>query len=148
MKKSKWITAVAVLAFGTSLAIAGEAGKGGKHGRKGGMDARLAEKLNLTEAQKGQLAGIQQSFRAANEPFFTGFRETMKQYRDAKKAGDTAQADSLKATIESQRAQMKELRAAQELQIAAILTPEQRTQWDALKAERGGRKGAKRDRLQ
>ena len=143
MKKHKWIAVVAVLTFGTSLAIAGEGG--GKHGRKGDM-GRLAQKLNLTETQKSQLAEIKKSFRAANEPFFNEFRETMKQYREARKAGDTARAESLKPALESQRAQMKQLRAAQEQQIAAILTPEQKTQWDAMKAERGGRKGPKHDR--
>lgn len=143
MKKHKWIAVVAVLTFGTSLAIAGEGG--GKHGRKGDM-GRLAQKLNLTETQQSQLAEIKKSFRAANEPFLNEFRETMKQYREARKAGDTARVEALKPAMESQRARMQQLRAAQEQQIAAILTPEQKTQWDAMKAEHGGRKGFKHDR--
>ena len=146
MKKSKWITAVAVLAFGTTLAFAGPGHEGGKHGRKGEMGARLAQKLNLTDAQQAQLKDIQKSFRAANEPFFTSFRQNMKDFRAAREAGDTAKADALKATLESQRAQMKQLRATQEQQIASILTVEQKAQWDAMKAEHGGRKRGERNR--
>ena len=38
--------------------------------------------------------------------------------------------------MESQRAQMKQLRDAQDAKITAILTAEQRAQFDTLKAER------------
>ena len=58
-------------------------------------------------------------------------------------AGDTAKADSLKATLESQRAQMKQLRDAQDVKISSILTPEQRAQWQQLKAERAARHQSK-----
>ena len=47
--------------------------------------------------------------------------------------------ESLKATFQSQRAQMKQLHDAQQEKFLAILTPEQRTQFDALKAERDAR---------
>ena len=55
--------------------------------------------------------------------------------------GDQARAEQLKATAQSQHARMKELRQAQHQRILALLTPEQRTQWEALKADRDARRG-------
>lgn len=145
MKKIKFIsTTAAVLALSASLAIAAPHGKG--HGGKRGhgraeFGERFAAKLNLTDAQKAQIKQFNESFRERNKAFFQSSRETMRQLREAKQAGDTARADALKATMKSQREQMKQLRAEQRAQIRAILTPEQRAQFDALEAERESRHG-------
>ena len=151
MNKTKWMTMAAVLALSTSLAIAaphdggGKFGRGGKHGR-GEMGARLFEKLNLTDAQKTQIRTIHENFREQNKAFFEQSRATFEQYREAKKANDTARLDALKATMDANREQMKRLREQQHAQIANILTPEQRTQWEALKAEREQRRGERGER--
>lgn len=157
MKNTKWITAAAAtLALSASLAIAApNAGNGHGWGREGGkgrqeMGARLAEKLNLTDLQKQQFAALQRDFRTANQAFFEQSRQTMQDFRAAKQAGDTAKADALKPTLDAQRAQMKQLRDAQEQKVLAILNADQRAQYEALKAERaqrhegrGGRHGRK-----
>jgi protein CpxP len=149
MKSNKWMAMAAVAALSTTLAFAGphEGGRdgerGGKRGGKRGGEfgARFAQKLNLTDAQKQQIRALQEGFRTQNKAFFEQSRETFRQFRDAKKAGDTARVDALKPTIEAQREQMKQLRAEQKQRIVALLTPEQRAQYESMKAERDARRG-------
>jgi len=146
MKKiSKWISALAVVALSGTMAFAAVdngAGKEWGHGHRGhhAMGARLAEKLNLTDAQKEQWKSINKSFHEENKAFFQSMRQTWQELRAAKQAGDTAKVESLEPTLQSQRAQLKQLRDAQQEKFAAILTPEQRTQLDALKAEHAARR--------
>ena len=141
--KNKWIAAVAVFTLGTSLALAApHGGKGrGERGGRGELGAKFAEKLNLTDAQKEQIRTIHQQTREQNRAFFESFRETREQLREARRANDTAKADALKATLESQHAQMKQIRDAERQRILSILTPEQRTQFEQMKAEKGSRRG-------
>jgi Spy/CpxP family protein refolding chaperone len=139
MKKSMWLTGVAVLALSTTLAVAGSHGGRGGHRGKGEFSQKWAEKLNLTDAQKQQIRGLHQSFREENKAFFETLHQTKKDYRAAKGAGDTAKADSLKGQFDAQRAQMQQLHASLDQRIATVLTPEQRTQWEQLKAERAAK---------
>ena len=143
----KWLTAAAVVALSSTLAFAAphEGGKRG-HGRQGGRGGhafgeRFAQKLNLSDAQKQQIKDAQTSFRNENKAFFEQARDTRRQIREAREAGDAARVEQLKATAKSQHARIKELRDEQKQRILALLTPEQRTQWEALKAERGGKRG-------
>ena len=144
MNSKKWITGAAILAVSASLAFAApNEGKGwGGHGKgRGGMwGEKFAQKLNLTDAQKQQVRDLNNSFFQDNKAFFESFRQTMQDYRAAKQANDQAKLDALKPTIESQRAQMKQLHEAQEQKILSILTPDQRAQYQALKAERDARR--------
>ena len=150
MKNSKkWFTAAAaVVALTSTLAFAAphEGGKHGRGGHGGAFGERFAAKLNLTDAQKQQIQDAQKSFRDENKAFFEAARDTRKQMHDAKEAGDTAKLEQLKATAQSQHAKMKELRDAQEQRIATFLTAEQRTQWDAMKAERQAKRGQRGNR--
>ena len=136
MKKSKWFTGVAVLALSTGLAFAAPHGDGyGRHGR-GGFGQEMAQKLNLTDAQKSQIKDISKSFREQNKAAFESFHSTMEQYRDAKKANDTAKINALQPQFDVAKAQMKQLRDQLDAKISTVLTPEQNTQWQQLKAER------------
>lgn len=148
MKKIKWMTMAAVVTLSASLAFAapgdgfkGKGGKRGRHGHGAGFVEKMAAKLNLTDAQKSQIAAINQGFRANNKAAFEGSRELRQQFREAKKANDTAKLESLKPQMDAQRTQMKQLREAHRAQILAVLTPDQRTQWQALEAERQQRRG-------
>jgi len=139
--KKKTISAVAVLALGATLAFASmHDGKEGKHGwgghRGGSFSEMYAQKLNLTDAQKAQIADIEKASREANKAFFDAQKQTREQFKAARDANDTTKLDALRPTMESQRAQMKQLRDAQDAKIRAILTLEQRAQFDTLKAER------------
>jgi Spy/CpxP family protein refolding chaperone len=145
MKKNvKWIAAAAAtLALSATLAVAapgdGHGWGGGDHGRRE-QGAKLAEKLNLTDAQKQQWETLQQNFRQENATFLQQARQTIDAFRAAKEAGDNAKADSLKPQVDAQRAQMKQLRDAQEQKFVRILTTEQRAKFDAMKAERAQRR--------
>ena len=142
MKSTKWITMAAALTLSATMAVAAPHG-GGKHHKRGGemMGPRVAEKLNLTDAQKQQIRDLQKSFREQNKATFENARETRKAFREAKKANDTARIEQLKPAMEAQRAEFKQLRDAHRQQFLSILTPEQRTQFEALKAEREQRRG-------
>ena len=147
MKAGKWITVAAVVTLSSTLALAGQHG-GGKHGRGGrhGMAGEhFAQKLNLTEAQRTQVREINQTFREENKAFFEQMRQTRTDFRSAKESGDQAQVEALKGTLESQRAQMKQLREAHMQRLMTTLTPEQRQQWETLKAERQARHGQRGD---
>ena len=144
MKKKNWITMAAVLALSTSLAVAAPhgGGKGGHRGRGANIE-KMAEKLNLTADQKARLQSLQQSFRDQNKATFEASRETFQQYREAKKAGDTAKMQALQPAVDAQRAQMQQLHQQHEQQILTILNAEQRAQFLAMKAERESRGGRK-----
>jgi protein CpxP len=139
--RNKIMTAVAVLAVGATMAFAagqnqteGDHGWGGHH--RGGHEfgEKFAEKLNLSDAQKQQIKDIKAASKQQNEAFFKSFHQTMQDFRDAQKAGDTAKADSLKATFDSQRAQMKAIKDAERVKVMNILTPDQRAKFEAMKA--------------
>ncbi len=155
---TKWMTMAAVLTLSATLAVAapgeGKAGKAGRHGRHGGeFGQRFAQKLNLTDAQKAQVEQIRKNIKEQNQTFFTSSREAFQQFREAKKANDTAKVEALKPTVEAFRAQMQALRATERTQIMGVLTAEQRAQFEALQAEhkeragkRGGKRGPRADR--
>ena len=148
----KMITALAVVALTGTMAFAAADEGGGKawgHGHHGrAMAAHLAKKLNLTDAQKEQWKSIHQSFRTDNQAFLQSVRQTHQDLRAAKQAGDEAKVAELKAVAQSQRAQMKQLRQAQHEKFLSILTPDQRTQLDALKAEREARRQQRQQQQQ
>ncbi len=145
----KVITAAAAIALSGTLAFAapqtqGEGngtgdGWGGGHHRRA-MLGHLARKLNLTDAQKAQAKADRKAFFEANKPFFEQVRATRQELHAARKANDTAKVDSLKATAQSQRAQVQQLRQQQVAQFASILTPDQKAQFDQIMAKRAARR--------
>jgi len=146
----KFTIAVAVALFGASLAVAapheggeGFGGPGGRHGKQGGFDRRLAQELNLTDAQKAQIKEIRKASHEANSAFFEKSRTLMQEFHAAKQANDTAKLDSLKAAMDAQRAQMKQIRDAEDAKIASVLTAEQNAKWQQLKAQHQARRGGK-----
>jgi Spy/CpxP family protein refolding chaperone len=152
MKTStKILSVVSALALSATVAFAApQAGDGqGKgfghrhgHGKMGFMARGLGQKLNLTDEQKATWQASSKAFREENKAFFQAARETHKEMKAAKEANDTAKLESLKATAQSQRAQMKQLRDQQEAKFVSILTAEQKAQFDQLKADRAARRAA------
>jgi periplasmic protein CpxP/Spy len=143
MNTKKWITGAAVLAVSASLAFAApqvaKGAWGGHHRGHGMMSAKLAQKLNLTDAQKQQIRDLNKAFRQENQAFFQSVRQTRQEAFAAKQANDTAKLDAMKPTIDSQKAQMKQLRETQEQKLLTVLTPDQQAQYKALKAERAAK---------
>jgi protein CpxP len=136
--KKQLVAAVAVLTLGATMAFAGpnHEGHGGRGRQHGMFGKKMAGKLNLSDAQKQQIRDIKKSFREENKAFLTASRENFKAFHEAKKAGDTAKADALEPTLDTQRAQMKQLREQEKQRVMTVLTAEQRTQLEQLKAER------------
>jgi periplasmic protein CpxP/Spy len=145
----KFATAVgitlAVTLLGATLAFAAphDGGKGRGHGKHGAFGEKFAQKLGLTDDQKAQVKAIKKESREQNKAFFEQAHGTMKEFFAAKKANDTAKMDSLKPTVDAQRAQMKQIRSAEEAKIASVLTPDQNAKWQQLKAEREARHAAR-----
>jgi protein CpxP len=145
----KVITAAAAIALSGTLAFAAPQTQGNGNGAGDGwggghhrhsMVRRLARKLNLTDAQKAQAKANQKAFFEANKPAFEQARATRQEFKAAKQANDAAKMDALKATMQSQRAQLKQLRDQQVAQFVSILTPEQKAQFDQLQAQRAARR--------
>src|ERR1051326_5707831 len=139
---TKWITAVGATALTAALAVAGvtAASDEGKHGYEGKgrqeMQQKLAEKLNLTDAQKQQWEAIRKASREQNAEFFAKSKETMEAFRAAKDANDQAKIDALAPAMQAQRAQMKQIRDAENAKLMQILTDPQKAQFQAMQAER------------
>lgn len=149
MKKT--ITTAVALALGASLAFAGPGAgrefKRGKHGKHAAARfERIAEELGLTDAQRAQIREQKRNFHESNRARFETHRDTMRQYREARRAGDTARAEELKATLEIQRGELAQLRQAQRQAFLSILTPEQRAKLEAMKADREARRSERRNR--
>lgn len=151
----KFTILVATLALGGALAFAapGDGVHGSKHGKMGMHDGfgKMAEKLNLTDAQKTQMQETHQAFRTENEALFNAMRDTREQLREARQSGNTALASTLAATAEQQRAELKVKKDALHERTLQLLTPEQRAQMEEMKAqraERGKQRGQKRQQRQ
>jgi len=129
--KGKWITALVVVMFTASLAAAVP---GGQHGH--GRGDRLAEKLNLSDAQQQQWHDIQRSFHQDNKAFLEQARKTRQEIHAAVEANDMAKVQSLEPTLQANRTQMKQLREAQEQKLMSVLNDEQKAQYQQLKADR------------
>lgn len=149
MKTTKWVTIAAAMTLTASLAFAAphQGGKAGRHGRgtRATIGQRMADRLNLTDAQRNQIRTLQSSFREQNKAFFASSRTARKEFREAKRANDTAKLEQLEPAMEARRTQFRELRAAHRQQVLSVLTPEQRAQFESLKAQRAERR-ARRSR--
>ena len=98
----------------------GRSGKGGKG--RGGDSVKFAQKLNLSLSQQAQIKTIRQSARADIE----------------------AVKSNTSLTQEQKREQLKAIHNNVQNAISAVLTPAQREQWKAMKAERKARREADR----
>ncbi|HEY2091375.1 MAG TPA: Spy/CpxP family protein refolding chaperone [Thermoanaerobaculia bacterium] len=129
----KFITAVVVVAaMTTPVAFAHNKNFGGRHHHM----AKFAEKLGLTDAQKQQAKDIRQADHAANKALFEQFRAKRHEYRAMKKANDP-NAENAKAELKSLHQQLREAHKATRDKIYnTVLTPEQRAQIDAWRAQR------------
>lgn len=118
----------------------GEAGGGG--GRRGGMERRALRRLNLSEAQRGQLREIEARYGQG----FKGQHHELRQLIELRRSGATLTPE------QEQRAQQLRTEArgnAERLhaEILGILTPEQRDQLRRMREEGEARRRQRRDAL-
>ena len=150
MKKS----IAAVLALGAVFALflaataTAEPGRMHGHGRRGfggPMDVdRLASYLSLTEAQKTQVEQLREKTRESIEPLFAEHRQLREQVRSL--LDSNADATAVGKAVIAAHQHGEKIRAAHEqheAELEALLTPEQRERWSALKEARKER----RDRM-
>ena len=130
----------ALVAISTVFAIAqkGDDGWKGKRGfgHRGGF-GRIAEKLNLTDAQKEQVKQINEASRAKVKPLMDALRANRQKMNEATANGqfDEANVTAIaqeQAQISAQLTVEKERAKAQMFQ---ILTPEQQAQAKAFREE-------------
>jgi len=114
----------AVTSFGT-VAVAGPGKDGAKHGQhRGDRMQKMADKLNLTDAQKAKI-----------KPIMENAMQQMKALRD-----------NDKLTREQKRDKMRAIHQATQAKINPILTAAQRQQLAQMKAQRGEHRGQKHDK--
>jgi Spy/CpxP family protein refolding chaperone len=112
-----------------------DAGSYNRRGQGFGRD------LNLTDAQKAQIKAIRQKYQPQNEALRTQAKPFMAAARAARQKGDTAAARS---NMEKARQVMQggqSIRAQEQAEIRAILTPEQQTKFDAHQKAAADRRG-------
>lgn len=133
----KFITAVVVVAaMTTPVAFAQNEHFGHRHHQM----AKFAEKLGLTDAQKQQIKDIRQADRQANKALFEQFRAKRQELRTLRQNNDP-NADSVKAEVKSLHQQLRAAQKATHEKIYnTVLTPEQRAQIDAWRAQRQSQK--------
>jgi Spy/CpxP family protein refolding chaperone len=124
---------------------AGDRGQRGQRGQRGGMfGMNLPDSLKLTEEQKTKVQEIQRStFQEMRQQQGGGFNredmqkmgETRRQIRDAAQAGDDAKVAQLQAELDGMAFSQtrKQTQDRIDTQIAQILTPEQRRQFEQYK---------------
>ncbi|HEX8476600.1 MAG TPA: Spy/CpxP family protein refolding chaperone [Pyrinomonadaceae bacterium] len=122
----------------------GRMGRGGRHQRKGGRGhgfGRLAQQLNLTDAQQEQLRAI----RERNAESFRAKRREMRELIEARRDGATFTAEQ-QARADALRQEFRANAERMHSEFLAILTPEQRTQLEQLKKQHQERRQEFRER--
>jgi protein CpxP len=129
----KFITAVVVVAaMTTPVAFAQNEHFSGRHHHM----EKFAKKLGLTDAQKQQVKDIEKADREANKALFEQFRAKRHELRTLRQANDP-NADNVKAEVKSLHQQLRAAhKATRETIYNTVLTPEQRAQVDAWRAQR------------
>jgi len=156
------VLTVGSLAVAQSVKTGGGDGQGGRgrrgawHGRgmRGGFGGdRLFARLNLTDDQKAKIKQSRQSFMESNKALFDQLKTKRQELRQASEGGTFNEALATQKLTEMAGLQAKLMGARIQLrqQMLSVLTPEQKTQLDQLKAQfkanhgqrrgQGGRRG-------
>jgi len=121
-------------------------GEGMKRGGGFGVD-RLFARLNLTDDQKAKIKQTRQSFMESNKPLLDQLKAKRQELRQAIEGGTFNEALATQKLTEAAGLEAKLMGARFQLrqQMLSVLTPEQKTQLDQLKAQfktnHGGRRG-------
>jgi Spy/CpxP family protein refolding chaperone len=133
----KFVIALIVSAA-PAMVFAQTAGNGGfHHGAHHHDFAKMAAKLNLSDAQKQQMKDIRTADRANNKQLYADFHAKLQQFQALKEANDPKAAD-VKAELEAMKPQIKAARKASRQAMLNVLTPEQRAELKSSKDSKEG----------
>jgi periplasmic protein CpxP/Spy len=94
------------------------------------------DQLGLSPQQKEQVRALREQEKQKNGPLMTQAKDLRGQARAARESGDQAKLQSVRSQMEALRPRLQEARADYKQKMDAILTPEQRTKLDQMRAER------------
>ena len=136
------LVAVAALAVPVALAQGGGKGEGhGQWGHRGGERGEMGlmgfRQLNLTDAQKAQLKQIHENHKQAIAPLMQQIAAKRQEIRAASESGtvDEAAATQKLTEIAPLEAKLMAEHAKIRQESLAVLTPEQKTQLDTIRAQ-------------
>ena len=145
----KLITLAATVALSAGTVFATPQAQGSQNDRSerrmlNRHPGRIAEALNLTDAQKQQAKAIREKHRAANQSVRTELRQLGEQIRAARQANNTAEAQRLAALREPVLAKAREAWQAERAELKSVLTAEQQTKLDELRKTHQGKRQNRR----
>jgi len=108
----------------------------GRHGFTARHRANLAQKLNLTDAQKQQAKAIFQQTRQSTQALRQQLKDNHQALAAAIKANNTAEMQRLSTVQGTLMGQMAAARSQAKAQVYALLTPDQKAQADQLQMQR------------
>jgi len=148
------VVLAASIAVAQSVKTETQGDKGGRRGWHGEVMKRggpggdgLFERLNLTDDQKAKLKQIRESFATTNKPLMEQLRAKRQELRQASEGGTFNEALATQKLTEMAGLEAKMMGARFQLhqEMLTVLTAEQKTQLDQMKAQfkdrRGGRRG-------
>jgi len=112
------------------------------HGRGLALRGAVAQKLNLTDAQKAELKQLRQTSNQENAQLFADVRAKRQELRSLTRANDPSASD-VKAQLEALRPQLEAARQQQHTAFLNVLTPDQRALVEQWKAERQSRRSSR-----
>jgi Spy/CpxP family protein refolding chaperone len=102
----------------------------------------MLDQLGLSPDQKDKIRALREQEKQKNEPLMVQFRDLRTQAKAARESGDQTTLESVRNQMQALKPRLQEARANYKKQLDAILTPEQRTQLDQMRAEyKGKRRG-------
>lgn len=128
-----------------STAFVAEAGKhhrhhGEKHHRDGMIAGKIAEKLNLSDAQKEQMKNLREQMKQTLSPLHQTMKAKRQEFVELKKANDP-RAEVLETELKSLRERSRQIRDSFRAQFDGVLTADQRAQLEQMKKEWKDRRG-------
>ena len=104
------------------------------------------DQLGLSPQQKEQVRALREQEKQKNGPLMAQAKDLRGQARAARESGDQAKLQSVRSQMEALKPKLQQARADSEQKLYAILTPEQRTKFDQLKAERKEKRERRQER--
>ncbi len=108
-------------------------------------DAALHSRLGLDVEQSRQLASIEADYRRSFAALRQTYNRESRALRRAKLAHDSAETARIESVTDGLRAQLRELREAQDQRIVGLLRPEQLPRFEEYREERRQMHGSSRD---